>query len=221
MPFGRVCWTTIGNTTWFIANTSGKALEVFKSDGTTAGTVQVTHGNGVPESQFLGPYLGMVNGKLIYGGIDAAGEGVFALDTNGGDPVLLGRFQVRYLTNGVARGERLYFSGRSSTEHELWRTDGTPAGTAKIDLMPGDDGAFKAARDTSLLARLGDRLLISLRGQALWATDGTLAGTLQIATESRFTPMGVAGGKLLFDGGGLLDDGWNRGRHAAHRCPRR
>ncbi len=83
MPFGRTFWTTIGNTTWFIANTTGKAIEVFKSDGTADGTVQVTHGIGVPESQFLGPFLGVVHGKLIFGGIDAGGEGVFALDTNG------------------------------------------------------------------------------------------------------------------------------------------
>jgi ELWxxDGT repeat protein len=249
ISFGGAFWTTIGNTTWFIANPVGKSIEVFKSDGTTAGTQQVTHGNGVPESQFLGPFLGVVRGKLVYGGIDSGGEGVFALDTNGGDPVLLGRFQVRYLTNGVVRGETLFFSGRETSEHELWRTDGTAEGTSKIDLLPGDQGAFNAARDTSLLAldqwmffygttpqgtglhrtdgtaanttlllplstsalfndtrdsfRLADRLLFSIADHALWATDGTPAGTVQIATVSRFTPMGVAGGKLLFDGGGL------------------
>jgi ELWxxDGT repeat protein len=253
MPYGRTFWTTIGVTTWFIANTSGKSIEVFKSDGTTAGTVQVTHGIGVPESQFLGPFLGTVHGKLIYGGIDAGGEGVFALDTNGGEPVLLGRFVLRYLTNGVLRGDALYFSGPTTSEHELWRTDGTPAGTSKIDLMPGNQGAFEPDRDPSLFALgqwiffygvtpqgtglhrtdgtianttlllplsasalfndtsdivpLGDRMLFSLRGTqgnfALWATDGTQAGTSQIATVTAFTPMGIIGGKLLFDGGGL------------------
>jgi hypothetical protein len=63
MPFGRTFWTTIGNSTWFIANTTGKAIDVFKSDGTTDGTVQVTHGFGVPESQFLAPFLGVVHGN--------------------------------------------------------------------------------------------------------------------------------------------------------------
>jgi ELWxxDGT repeat protein len=179
MPFGRTFWTTIGNTTWFIANTSGKAIEVFKSDGTTAGTVQVTHGNGVPESQFLGPYLGTINGRLIYGGIDSGGEGVFALDTNGGEPVLLGRFVLRYLANGVVRGDALYFYGPTTSEHELWRTDGTPAGTSKIDLMPGNLGAFDPDRDPSLFA-LGQWIFfygVTPQGTGLHRTDGTIANT--------------------------------------------
>jgi ELWxxDGT repeat protein len=254
MPNGRTFWTTIGNTTWFIASTgSSKSFEIFRTDATTAGTAQVTHGVGVPESSFLGPFLGVVRGKLVYGGVDAGGEGVFALDTNGGDPVLLGRFALRNLTNGVVRGETLYFSGRSTGEHELWRTDGTTAGTSKIDLMPGDQGAFDPARDTTLFAldqwmffygvtpqgtglyrtdgtpanttlllpltanalfndtrdvvRVGNRLLFPINanqaGVALWASDGTQAGTSQIATVSRFTPMGAVGATLLFDGGGV------------------
>ena len=179
MPFGRTFWTTIGNTTWFIANTTGKSIEVFKSDGTTAGTVQVTHGNGVPEIQFLGPYLGTLNGRLIYGGTDTGGEGVFALDTSGGEPVLLGRFVLRYLTNGVVRGDALYFFGPTTSERELWRTDGTPAGTSKIDLMPGNQGAFDPDRDPSLFA-LGPWIFfygVTPQGTGLHRTDGTIANT--------------------------------------------
>lgn len=266
MPDGRAFWATIGDTTWFIASTgSSKSFEIFKTDGTTAGTVQITHGTGIPESTSLGPFLGVVQGKIVYGGTDAGGEGVFALDTNGGDPVLLGRFALRYLTNGIVRGDTLYFSGRSTGEHELWRSDGTPAGTSKIDLMPGDQGAFDPARDTTLFAldqwmffygvtpqgtglhrtdgtpanttlllpltanalfndtrdvvRVGNRLLFSINanqgGVALWATDGTQAGTSQIATVSRFTPMGAIGARLLFDGGGVwTTDGTASGTRA-------
>jgi hypothetical protein len=136
MPDGRAFWTTIGDTTWFIASTgSSKSFEIFKTDGTTAGTVQVTHGLGIPDDGVFGPFLGIVRGKIVYGGVDAGGEGVFALDTNGGDPVLLGRFALRNLTNGIIHGALLYFSGRSTGEHELWRSDGTPGGTSKIDLF--------------------------------------------------------------------------------------
>jgi hypothetical protein len=42
-------------------------VEIFKSDGTAAGTVQVTHGNGVPDDRSLGPFLGTIRGKLVYG----------------------------------------------------------------------------------------------------------------------------------------------------------
>jgi ELWxxDGT repeat protein len=206
MPFGRTFWTTIGNTTWFIANTSGKAIEVFKSDGTTAGTVQVTHGNGVPESQFLGPYLGTINGRLIYGGIDSGGEGVFALDTNGGEPVLLGRFVLRYLTNGVVRGDALYFYGPTTSEHELWRTDGTLAGTSKIDLMPGNLGAFDPDRDPSLFA-LGQWIFfygVTPQGTGLHRTDGTIANTtllLPLSASALFNDTSeivLLGDRMLF-----------------------
>ena len=113
-------WTNVGNTTWFAATTSSKSVEIFETDGTTNGTVQVTHGNGVPESRFYGPYLGTVDGKLVYGGRDAGGDGVFALDTNGGEPGLLGRCQLADLTNAVVRGDTLYFAGRApSGEGEL------------------------------------------------------------------------------------------------------
>ena len=154
IPSAAPFWTNIGNTTWFIASPASNSLEIFKSDGTTAGTLQVTHGNGVPESRFLGPFLGAISGKLVYGGRDAGGEGVFALDTvAGGDPVLLGRFQLNSLTNGIVRGDTLYFSARAASgELELWRTVGTPDGTAKIDLLPGDGGAFDGSRDTRLYA---------------------------------------------------------------------
>lgn len=260
MPSGRVFWTNTGNTTWFTALTASGSMEIFKTDGTTAGTVQATHGSGVPESQSKGPFLGVVNGKLVYGGVDASGPGVFALDTSGGDPVVLGRFQLAYLTNGVVRGDKLYFSGRptSSSEHELWSTGGTAATTAKIDLLPGDQGAFNAARDTHLYSAgqwmyffgataqgtglhrtdgtlantllllplstsaltndtgasfsLGNVFLFFLRTNQLWATDGT--GTTQIAAPSKFTPLGVVGGRLLFDGSGVWStDGTIAGTH--------
>lgn len=175
MPYGRAFWTTIGDTTWFIASVHTKSIEIFKTDGTTAGTVQVTHATGVPEDRNLGPFLGVINGKLVYGGIDAGGEGVFALDVNGGHPVLLGRFVLRYLTNAVVRGPALYFSGFSGNEHELWRTEGT----SKVDLMPGAQGAFEPSRDSSLFTL--DQWIffygITPQGTGLHRTDGTPANT--------------------------------------------
>jgi len=244
---GRPFWANSGNITWFTAMTASGTLEIFKTDGTAAGTVQVTHGSGVPESLFHGPFLGLVNGKLVYGGADATGPGLFSLDTTGGDPVLLGRFQLNYLTNAVVRGNTLYFSGRptNSSEHELWSTGGTPATTAKIDLLPGNQGAFNGARDTHVYSAgqwlfffgttpqgsgvhrtdgtaantqllmplsatalandteaaisFGSVFLFFLRTGQLWATDGT--GTTQIGAPVHFVPLGVVGGRLLFDNG--------------------
>jgi len=206
MPYGRTFWTNVGDTTWFIAEIASKKIEIFKTDGTTAGTVQVTHGVGVPDSQSLGPFLGVVGGKLVYGGRDAGGEGVFALDTNGGDPVLLGRFQLVYLANGVVRGGALFFSGLANGEHELWRTGGTPETTVKVDLMPGADGAFNPSNNTALYS-LGQWMLfygVTAQGTGLHRTDGTPAGTtlvLPLSTSALFNNSSsatVLGDRLLF-----------------------
>lgn len=199
-------WTNIGNTTWFAAKTTSNSVEIFKTDGTTAGTVQVTHGSGVPESQWFGPFLGVVAGKLVYGGRDAGGDGVFALDTAGGDPVLLGRFQLAYLANGIVRGGTLYFGGRANDEHELWRTSGTPDTTSKVDLMPGAQGAFDLSNNTELFSA-GSWMFffgVTPEGTGLHRTDGTPAGTsliLPLTASALFNnseDQVVFGDRLLF-----------------------
>ena len=181
MPFGQAFWTTTGDVSWFIASTTSgsRTLEIFKTDGTASGTRQVTHGSGVPDAQSLGLFLGTIGGRLVYGGKDSGGDGLFALDSSGGDPILLGRFNLQSLTNGVVRGDALYFSGRSGNEHELWRTDGTIQGTSKIDLMPGSAGAFDASRDTRLYSA-GPWIFFygqTPQGSGLLRTDGTAENT--------------------------------------------
>jgi len=187
MPYGQQSfWANTGNITWFTALTASGGREIFKTDGTSAGTVQVTHGVGVPESKYVGPFLGIVNGKLIYGGVDGSGDAyaqaLYALDTNGGDPVLLHRIQLAYLTNGIVRDSKLFFSARpdTSTDHELWVTDGTPTATVPIDLLPGDQGAFNGSPDTRLYSagRWMYFFGTTPQGTGLHRTDGTAENTL-------------------------------------------
>ena len=77
------------------------------------------------------------------------------------------------VVDGVA-----YFPARSSDEGiELWRTDGTTAGTWQVkDIRPGPESS-----DVSLLTRVGTRLFFAaddgIHGRELWKSDGTAAGT--------------------------------------------
>ena len=70
----------------------------------------------------------------------------------------------------------VYFAG-SDTAHgsELWKTDGTPAGTVRVtDLNPGagsaNPGNFTVMGTTLYMAASGGA------GATLWRSDGTSAG---------------------------------------------
>jgi ELWxxDGT repeat protein len=85
-------------------------------------------------------------------------------------------------------------------DHDLWRTDGTPEGTAA--LSPGSDKRWPAA-----LARFGDEAAIWLLmpdptfHSELWLTDGTLEGTrkqLDLPHVRTMYGLTAAGGRLLF-----------------------
>jgi ELWxxDGT repeat protein len=80
---------------------------------------------------------------------------------------------------------------------ELWRTDGTPEGTALIaDVNPGLAGS-----QAFPLAGAGGKLLFNATdgtGYRLWATDGTAAGTQPAIGEAAYANSAVAqGGKFI------------------------
>ncbi|HYK00990.1 MAG TPA: hypothetical protein VE974_04485 [Thermoanaerobaculia bacterium] len=206
-------WTTVGNTTWFVAHTSSTQVDIFKSDGTAAGTARVTYGEGAPTASRAGSFLGVIGGKLIYGGSDAGGEGLFALDTAGGAPVLLARASTADSIPGVMRGGFLYFPAAAGNPLNLWRTDGTPAGTTLVDIASGEQGALTLSSHKNLHV-IGDWIYffgVTAQGSGLHRTDGTAANTtllLPLSAEDLANDVGdvtVFGQRLLFylrwDGG--------------------
>ena len=86
---------------------------------------------------------------------------------------------------------------------ELWRSDGTPAGTASVQ------GLLPAGTNVEGLWPAGNRVVLahSVRRlhQHLWVTDGTPAGTRRIAdfdeplTFFGFTAPAVLGSLVLFE----------------------
>lgn len=86
---------------------------------------------------------------------------------------------VASLTTG---GGRLLFSGTTpAAGEELWRSDGTAAGTQLlVDIEPGT--ASSAPRHlTAAGSRLFCTAATAAAGRELWITDGTAAGTQQVA----------------------------------------
>ena len=105
----------------------------------------------------------------------------------------------------VSMGDYALFSATDVAHgREVWRTDGTAAGTYLIkDIRPGITGS-----SPSLFTRMGDvaffRATTGEHGQELWRTDGTPEGTYLVkdihagATSSSLAEFVVVGDALFF-----------------------
>jgi ELWxxDGT repeat protein len=107
-------------------------------------------------------------------------------------------------------GGALYFASTDISGVELWRSDGTVAGTGIVkDIHPTGPSS------PNNLAALGSTLYFSANdgalGFELWKTDGTAAGTVMVA-DLRAGSAGSGPVKLTAVGGTLFfaaDDGLN------------
>ncbi|HEX5716947.1 MAG TPA: ELWxxDGT repeat protein [Thermoanaerobaculia bacterium] len=165
----------------FFANDGISGGELWRSDGTAAGTFQLSDASGElgdPQPYAVTEQLYFfVSGNPIAGFAslwvsDGTPAGTFRLTDP--DVAVVGRPRVWIASQGI-----LYFTGRD-TEHgiELWRTDGTPAGTHLVaDVRPGPE----PSNISGLTEYKGQAWFGADDGQhggSLWRSDGTAAGTV-------------------------------------------
>jgi ELWxxDGT repeat protein len=184
--------TDVDGTLFFGAKDATHGYELWKSDGTAAGTTLVKD-IGVPFNGDPGNLVDF-NGAVFFAAGDAAhgyelwkSDGTTAGTTlvkdiypgtdsgggpNGGDPSEL------TVVNGT-----LFFSARDATHgQELWKSDGTTAGTKLVkDIDPGTNGTGPNDGSPAGLTAVGSTLFFSARdatrGKELWKSNGTTAGT--------------------------------------------
>ena len=198
---------TIGETLYFVANDPAHGVELWKTDGTEAGTVLVKDLSPGPASSAPSMFVDF-HGTLVliaqdpnHGYEPWLSDGTEA-GTNLIKDIFLGRTaSQRRLVRPVALGDSVYFPAtRDSTHGEgLWKTDGTEAGTLLVkEVGPG----FVSFND-SLTVLDGALYFVatipSLHAFELWRSDGTAAGTHAVKT-------GLAGSSelLAVDGRGLV-----------------
>ena len=97
--------------------------------------------------------------------------------------------------------DQLFFVAATAREgRELWKTDGTPAGTTLVkDIYPGAASAMEgnvAATGTALYFLAND----GVRGVQLWKSDGTPGGTQSVTNFLRGNVLGLTpvNGQLFF-----------------------
>jgi ELWxxDGT repeat protein len=102
--------------------------------------------------------------------------------------------------NLTAVGNTLFFSGTDGVHgYELWKSDGTPAGTGMVaDLNPGAGGSYPGG----LTDFNGTLYFVANDGNTprLYKSDGTAPGTVAIpgTANGRFEHLTVAGNGLYF-----------------------
>lgn len=161
-------------------------IELWTSDGTTAGTQLLVDINPGPEPSEISAMINF--GDALY---FAANDGTNGLELWKTDGTANGTMMVKDIQPGeqgslpgnfTVVDSLLFFRAFDEVNgYEIWKTDGTSAGTELvIDLNPGNFGSGGFG-----LTAFGNKLLFSgndgATGQELWITDGTTAGTVQFA----------------------------------------
>ncbi|MCA9098612.1 MAG: right-handed parallel beta-helix repeat-containing protein, partial [Planctomycetaceae bacterium] len=150
---------------------------IWKSDGTEAGTVPVTDIGYTTDSSNISN-LTNVNGTIYFRSTDEHGKELWALDATGAFLVkdLLPGSASPTITDITSLGGILYFvTNDYQSGNELWRSDGTAQGTYAIDaVQPG--GAYpqnlRVAGNKLIYSALSDAY-----GRELFLYDPTPAGS--------------------------------------------
>jgi ELWxxDGT repeat protein len=213
LTFGPSGFSAVGTTLTFFGNDGTSGLEPWKTDGTEAGTTLLADLNPGASSSMFDLYGPIVDLRTVWGGrwyFRAAGSGVdIEVYTSDGTPAgtqqlveindQASAFQVEVtgtlLDDNplVDRNGTLFFQasdGISGTE--LWKSDGTEAGTEQVeDIVPGAGSSLPYE-----ITPLGGSILFNAN-EELWISDGTEPGTslLKDLAPRNLTPFG---GQVFF-----------------------
>ncbi|EKE06782.1 MAG: hypothetical protein ACD_18C00281G0006, partial [uncultured bacterium] len=175
---------------FFRSNDAVYGNELWKSDGTSTGTVMVKDIN--PGSSSVGSdpsRLIDVNGTLFFKALtNSDGFELWKSDGTSTGTVMvkninpignsIGPFADPYFTNvnGI-----LYFTATDGTNgDELWKSDGTEAGTVMVKNIYASSSNSSPANLTNVNGTLYFQATDSINGAELWKSDGTEAGTILV-----------------------------------------
>ena len=198
--------------------------ELWRSDGTAAGTVLVKDLNGAAGGS--GPAeLVVADSTLFFTADDADGRALWKSDGTSAGTVLVSSSAPDEDGYGLtAVGDDVFFGFDDGTNGlELWTSDGSTAGTVMVkDIRPGTYetyyyGEVTASGFPNELTAVGTTLFFTARGvngeRELWTSDGTAPGTVLVKDiapggDDDYAPelLTESGGTLFFSAR-TVDDG--------------
>ena len=194
-------FTVVDGTLYFEAFSPSYGAELWKTDGTTAGTQRVTDLAPGPDGAYLDD-LTEAGGRLFFVHYPP-GTTNYELWTS--DGTADGTTIVQEIESGSSGSfprnltevdGTLYFSTR---DHTLWRSQGTAPTTQQVQ-------SFSGTRLKELTV-VGSTLYFAheaTSGDELWKSDGTAPGTVRLApipgSSSRIAHIGAAGSTVFFNG---------------------
>lgn len=215
------------NGTLFFQGVNNNTNELWKTDGTQAGTAMVVDLNGTASSS---PHsLTEFKGELIFAAT-VSGSGTELWKTNG---TTAGTVFLKDIRTGSSsgiesntatfNGERetflefsneLYFFGNTGNGVDLWKTDGTNTGTVSVkNFTEGStfgNGKYSSNsekeklgvvynNDLYFLVTKSSPVPVNYRGE-LWKTNGTTAGTIMVkdSLHESVNRLAIANNKIYF-----------------------
>ncbi len=167
-------------------NNPAFSVGLYVTDGTSAGThLVLDDGNPVATA----------GDNIFLFGSNAGQGGLFAHNALTATTTLLGDIGGNVVQT-ASLGSELYFTVRNNADvYNLWKSDGTAAGTQLVKAAPASSDGFLS------LTALDGKLYLASDGPAagLWVSDGTTAGTTEIA-QVLARDLTTIGGKLFFMG---------------------
>ncbi len=166
---------------------------LWESDGTNAGTVQVS-------SLYTLTSCPVVMGSLMYfGGSNGSTSALWSFDGTtfvNVDTIKVGS----YIT---VMNSDLYFEGYVGGIYSLYKSDGTSAGTVNVDSLVDPEGPSSIGYTSQFIVFNNDLYFEGFGPDglnALWKTDGTQAGTIEVSTVDPFDNFAILNNTLYFDG---------------------
>ncbi|MFN3852655.1 MAG: 3-coathanger stack domain-containing protein [Spirosomataceae bacterium] len=181
----------------FVAASNGTVSGLFRSNGTSSGTVLITDSTA---SDLVGE-LTSSGAFLAWRGRALAGSGSWPWSSDGNNLTHLVS-NISYPQSFAVHNGIVYFAGNTFDEgYEPWRTDGTPAGTYMLQNIPG--AGFGNTISPADFVSHSDGFLYFLSHSlnatcSLWKSDGTTSGTFKVIDIPYASKLSSAGNKLYF-----------------------